>query len=148
MAPRQAGLGRGLGALLAGAHDDVRTNNALRELALRDIVPNPHQPRVHFAESSLRELADSIREVGVLQPILVRPLSNGKFELIAGERRCRASELAGRTTIPAIVREISEIESMEQALVENLQRADLTPLDRKSTRLNSVTLESRMPSSA
>lgn len=133
MAQRQSGLGRGLEALLPGARETAPPRNGLREVLLDDIVPNPNQPRVHFDESSLDELAESIREVGVIQPILLRPLPNGTFELIAGERRWRASRKAGLTTIPAVVRDTTELQSMEQALVENLQRADLTPLEEASS---------------
>lgn len=133
MAQRQSGLGRGLEALLPGARDAAPQRHGLREISLDDIVPNPNQPRVHFDESSLDELAESIREVGVIQPILVRPLPNGTYELIAGERRWRASRKVGLTVIPAVVRDTTELQSMEQALVENLQRADLTPLEEASS---------------
>lgn len=132
MAQRQSGLGRGLEALLPGARD-AAPRSGLREVSLDDIVPNPNQPRVHFDEDSLDELAESIREVGVIQPILLRPLPNGKFELIAGERRWRASRKVGLAIIPAVVRDTTELQSMEQALVENLQRADLTPLEEASS---------------
>ncbi|MFM8530484.1 MAG: ParB/RepB/Spo0J family partition protein, partial [Ilumatobacteraceae bacterium] len=118
---------------MPGASDAAASRSGLREISLDAIVPNPNQPRVHFDESALDELAESIREVGVLQPILVRPLANGTFELIAGERRWRASRKAGLTTIPAVVRDTTELQSMEQALVENLQRADLTALEEASS---------------
>jgi len=93
------------------------------------IEPNPHQPRVHFDESTLSELTDSVRAVGVLQPVLVRPIAGGKFQLIAGERRWRAATRAGLPTIPAVVRPTQDVGSVEQALVENLHRQDLTPLE-------------------
>jgi len=98
----------------------------LVEIALDDIIPNPHQPRQHFDEEGLVELAASIREMGVLQPVLVQPAdADGKYQLVAGERRWRASRRAGKTTIPALVKRIDEVASMEQALVENIQRRDL-----------------------
>ena len=93
------------------------------------LSPNPNQPRVHFDEESLLELSASIAEMGVLQPILVRPLDGGNYELIAGERRWRAAQRAGLATVPAIVRTTDDLSSIEQALVENLHREDLTPLE-------------------
>jgi ParB family chromosome partitioning protein len=104
----------------------------LEELPVGSIVPNPHQPRVHFDEETLTELAASIREIGVLQPVLVRPGKDGVFELIAGERRWRAARRAGLAVIPAIVRTTDELGSVERALVENLHRQDLTPLEEAS----------------
>jgi ParB family chromosome partitioning protein len=100
----------------------------LRELTITDIRPNPNQPRVHFDEESLVELSASIQAIGVLQPILVRPVEGG-FELIAGERRWRAAQRAGLSRIPAVVRVTDDVASVEQALVENLHRQDLTPLE-------------------
>ncbi len=98
-----------------------------------DVVrPNPRQPRTAFDEQRLAELAESIRVSGVIQPILVRPAGDGEYELIAGERRLRAAKLAGVENVPAIVRELSDAESLEHALVENLQREDLGPLERAS----------------
>jgi ParB family chromosome partitioning protein len=130
---RQAGLGKGLGALLPGAHALAQGRDSdLQELSLDLIEPNPNQPRVHFDEEALAELADSIKELGVIQPIIVRPIAGGRYQLIAGERRWRASRRAGRNTIPAIVRPVNELTSVEQALVENLQREDLTPLEEAS----------------
>lgn len=101
----------------------------LREIPTAAVSPNPHQPRQHFDEESLVELAASIAEMGVLQPILVRPLDGEQYELVAGERRWRATQRAGLATIPAIVRATSDLSSVEQALVENLHRQDLTPLE-------------------
>jgi ParB family chromosome partitioning protein len=101
---------------------------ALRDIAIADVAPNPHQPRRHFDEAALDELAASIAQIGVLQPILVRPVSNG-YELIAGERRWRAATKAGLTLIPAVIRTTDDMSSMEQALVENLHREDLTALE-------------------
>ena len=126
---RRSGLGKGLGALipsdLAGPSDDA----TLRELAVSQIEPNQHQPRGHFDEEALVQLTDSIRELGVLQPVLVRPSGPDQYELIAGERRWRAAKRAGLQTIPAVVRKITETASLEQALVENLHREDLHPME-------------------
>ncbi len=99
-------------------------------IELTRIVPNPHQPRTHFDETRLHELAASIRSAGVLQPVVVRPAASGGFELVAGERRWRAAKLVGLASIPAIVRAISDSESCELALIENLQREDLGPIER------------------
>jgi ParB family chromosome partitioning protein len=101
----------------------------LREISVTAVHPNPNQPRVHFDEEALAELTSSVRAIGVLQPILVRPRGDNEFELIAGERRWRAATRAGLSTIPAIVRVTDDVSSVEQALVENLHRQDLTPLE-------------------
>lgn len=106
--------------------------SALRDVAIDAIVANPHQPRVHFEEDSLADLAKSIKEIGVLQPLLVRESSPGSYVLIAGERRWRAAKKANLKQVPVVVREITEIESVEQALVENLHRQDLTALEEAS----------------
>ncbi len=129
---RLGGLGKGLGALIpvAEAGDDDDTDRPrLDELSVDTIRPNRHQPRVHFDEESLSELAASIREIGVLQPVLVRPLGDGEYELLAGERRWRAARRAGLAVIPAIVKATDELGSVERALIENLHRQDLTPLE-------------------
>ncbi len=128
---RPGGLGRGLTSLIP---TDPTTSEGpeLRQVAVGAIVPNPNQPRVHFDEESLADLAASIREIGVLQPILLRVVdgaTDGQFELIAGERRWRAARRAGLATVPAIVRQTDELASVEQALVENLHRQDLTALE-------------------
>jgi ParB family chromosome partitioning protein len=107
-------------------------DSALREVPTASITPNPNQPRVHFDEDALNDLANSIREIGVLQPLLVRELSPGKYELIAGERRWRASQRAKLTEVPVVVREINQLGSVEQALVENLHRENLTALEEAS----------------
>lgn len=129
---RRAGLGRGLGALIPT--DDLGRGDgpALDELPINAIVPNPNQPRLHFDEESLADLAASIKEIGVLQPVLVRAMDDGTYQLIAGERRWRAARRAELRTIPAIVRTVDELASVEQALVENLHREDLTPLEEAS----------------
>ena len=120
------GLGRGLGALL-GPEPDL-TTEAMLEIPLDQVRPNPFQPRKRFDEAALMELTDSIRVSGVIQPVVVRR-SGDAYELIAGERRWRAAKQAGLTTIPAVVREVTNAESLELALVENLLREDLNPVE-------------------
>ena len=125
---RRSGLGKGLGALIpndAGPED----TSVLRELPISQVVANQYQPRQHFDEESLAGLTASVRELGVLQPILVRPAGEDRFELIAGERRWRAAKRAGLQTIPAVVRDTANDAALEQALVENLHREDLNPLE-------------------
>lgn len=112
--------------------DSPLPDSALREVPVGSIEPNPHQPRVHFDEDSLKELAASIKEIGVLQPLLVREVSAGKYQLIAGERRWRAAQRAKLSMVPVVVREVTELDSVEQALVENLHRQDLTALEEAS----------------
>lgn len=124
---KKGGLGRGLGALFE-EEPQVKPAEEIEDLPLAEVRPNPYQPRKNFDEKKLAELAESIRENGVLQPIIVRR-SVGGYEIIAGERRCRASELAGQATIPAIIRQFDESQMMEVAILENLQREDLTPLE-------------------
>ena len=131
---RQSGLGKGLSALIpsdisphTGAA--IPATSGLRDIEINAIDPNPHQPRVHFDEDTLSELSASIRAIGLLQPILVRPGRDGRYELIAGERRWRAATRAGLTVIPAIIRITDDVSSVEQALVENLHRQDLTSLE-------------------
>ncbi len=125
---RRSGLGRGLSALIP-SEVAAPASSVFREISVTDVVPNRLQPRSHFDEESLVALTASIREVGVLQPILVRPLDDGRFELIAGERRWRAAKRAGLQTIPALVRSIDDPNALEQALVENLHRDDLNALE-------------------
>ncbi|HWG73466.1 MAG TPA: ParB/RepB/Spo0J family partition protein [Acidimicrobiales bacterium] len=125
---RRSGLGKGLGALIPNEVVGDRSS-ALLDIPVASIRPNPHQPRAHFDEETLASLAASIRELGVLQPILVRQVADNDFELVAGERRWRAARRAGLPTIPAIVRNVTDIASVEQALVENLHRQDLNPLE-------------------
>lgn len=122
----ERGLGRGLGALIPPP------SAGLRQLPVDAIVPNPQQPRTHFDAQELEELAQSIREHGVLQPILVSQQADGTFQLIAGERRWRAVQLAGLPSVPALVKEASPRASLELALVENIQRRDLNPLEEAS----------------
>ncbi len=143
MVARRSGLGKGLDALIptnrntgntasgTSTSDGTSTESAtgLKDIPVNAIDPNPNQPRVHFDEASLVELTASISAIGVLQPILVRPEGNNRYQLIAGERRWRAASRAGLQMIPAIVRVTDDVSSVEQALVENLHRQDLTPLE-------------------
>jgi ParB family chromosome partitioning protein len=122
---RRSGLGRGLTSLIPA---EASGSGALREVPVSEIHPNPHQPRKHFDEESLASLAASVRELGVLQPVLVRE-ADGGYELIAGERRWRAAKRAGLPTIPVVVKEVDDLASLEQAVVENLHRQDLNPLE-------------------
>ncbi len=124
---RRSGLGRGLGALIPT--EVTTTGTAYREVPISAIRPNPHQPRRRFDEEAMASLAASIKELGVLQPVLVRELGDGQFELIAGERRWRAAKRAGRQTIPVLVQQANDLQSLEQALVENLHRQDLNPIE-------------------
>jgi ParB family transcriptional regulator, chromosome partitioning protein len=125
---RRSGLGRGLGALIpAGSAEWV--DSAFQDLPISSIFPNTRQPRSAFDEEAMAALTASVRELGVLQPVLVRASGEGIYELIAGERRWRAAKRAGLPLIPAIIRTVDDTSSLEQALVENLQREDLNPLD-------------------
>jgi ParB family chromosome partitioning protein len=127
VAERQKGMGRGLAAILSVAPKDELEE--LRQLPVDMITPSPHQPRRVIEEEALLGLAESIKLRGVLQPVLVRPLVGGRFELIAGERRWRAAQVAELNTIPAIVRRHDDAASLEVALVENMAREDLNPID-------------------
>jgi ParB family chromosome partitioning protein len=128
---RRSGLGKGLGALIPSEHTPAApdANTGLREVPVVDIVANRFQPRTHFDEEALTSLTASVRELGVLQPVLVREAGDGTYELIAGERRWRAAKRAGLAMIPVVVRDASDTNSLEQALVENLHREDLNPLE-------------------
>lgn len=126
---RRSGLGKGLGALIPSEVANADDDASLRDLSVSQIEPNPHQPRGFFDEEALVSLTASISELGVLQPILVRPLGQDRYELIAGERRWRAAKRAGLQSIPCVVRRIDDTASLEQAVVENLHRADLNPLE-------------------
>ena len=127
MAERQKGMGRGLAAILSVAPQDDAEE--LRQIAVDLIVPNPSQPRRSFEEEALVGLAESIRARGVLQPVLVRPLADGRYELIAGERRWRAARMAQLETMPALVRRHDDAASLEIALIENMAREDLNPVE-------------------
>lgn len=137
-ATKKQALGRGLSALLKDPQNDIRSANDknaeklvghIVELELDSIEVNPFQPRTSFNEESLRELATSIKELGVIQPITVRKLDYNKFQLVSGERRFRASKLIGLETVPAYIRIANDQESLEMALVENIQRQDLDPIE-------------------
>lgn len=127
------GNGGGLGALFdsQGLDTTIATNDSVRDLAVDKIVANPFQPRHVFDQDALQDLAASIKENGVLQPVIVRhnPKDNAQYELLAGERRWRASQLAGMTEVPAIVRKLDDDQMLQAAILENLQREDLTPLE-------------------
>lgn len=127
MAVVKGGLGKGLDALFQD--NIVENDSGVVTLRLSEIKPNHEQPRKHFDEQGLIELADSIREHGVLQPLIVRPMLGGEYQLIAGERRYRAAMMAQVPSVPVIIREFSDMEAMEVALVENLQRRDLNPVE-------------------
>ena len=133
--PRRRALGKGLDSLLPrvptaiAAPASESESGKPREIPIDQIDPNPYQTRSHVDQGQLAELAASITANGVVQPILVRPQASGRFQLIAGERRWRASQLAGKATIPAILRQVSDEQAMEITIVENLQRADLNPME-------------------
>ncbi len=132
MSKAKRGLGKGLGALIVQEAVDVtesKANDNVVEYKIKNIHPNANQPRKDFSQDGLNRLADSIREYGVVQPIVLRPLDNEKYEIVAGERRYRASKIAGLETIPAIVKEFSESEYAEIALIENLQRENLNAIE-------------------
>ena len=123
--PKRKGLGRGLGALIPQAPPP---KSAERTIAIDQIAPNPWQPRVHFEDAKMREMAESIGEHGIIEPLVVRPREGG-YELIAGERRLRAARLAGLESVPVTVRDMSDRDVLEVTLIENLQREDLSALE-------------------
>ena len=126
---KQRGLGKGLDALFSdNSVEDLGTPPSPVTLRLTEIEPNREQPRKTFDQKALDELAESIKKNGVLQPLLVRPLSDGSYQLVAGERRWRASRIAGLTEVPVIIKEMTDEQAMEIALIENLQREDLNPI--------------------
>jgi ParB family transcriptional regulator, chromosome partitioning protein len=129
VAEPKRGMGRGLAAILAVSDERARERAELRDVAVELIAPNPSQPRRRFDEDALEALADSLRERGVLQPVLVRPRAGGRYELVAGERRWRAAQRAGLETIPALVQERDDAETLEAALIENMAREDLNPVE-------------------
>jgi ParB family chromosome partitioning protein len=128
VASPKRGMGRGLDAILS-VSPGVGSREQLREVPVDSIAPNPRQPRRRFDEASLNELAGSLGERGVLQPVLVRPKPGGTYELVAGERRWRAAQIAGLKQIPALVREREDAEALEVALIENMAREDLNPVE-------------------
>ena len=130
MAEPTRGMGRGLSAILAPSQElDAERGSELREVPVELIVPNPHQPRQEFDEGAIVALSESLQERGVLQPVLVRPVPGGTYELIAGERRWRAARLAGFDAVPALVRPDDDAASLELALIENMAREDLNPVE-------------------
>ena len=126
MARAKGGLGKGLEALFV---DNNTSDIPTTSLKLTEIEPNKEQPRKDFDDAALAELADSIREHGVLQPLLVRPMVNGRYQIVAGERRWRASRMVGLAEVPVVIREMTDTEAMELALIENLQRKDLNIIE-------------------
>lgn len=130
MAAKKSGLGRGFDAIFAdNSVEDISTGNSTTKVKLLDIEPNREQPRKQFDEEALAELSDSIAQHGVLQPLLVRPMPDGGYQLVAGERRWRASRMAGLTEVPVVIRDLTDAQVAELALVENLQRENLNPLE-------------------
>lgn len=130
MPPKKGGLGKGYNALFAdNSVEELGNGGSVVKLRLHDIEPNKNQPRQVFDDEALSELADSIREHGVLQPLIVRPLADGSYQLVAGERRWRASRLAGLTEVPVIVKTLTDSEVAVIALIENLQRENLNPIE-------------------
>jgi len=132
MNDKRKALGRGLDSLLPAKPSGpagVAPSNATHEIPVDLIHPNPFQTRRSIKEEALKELAESIKASGVVQPVVVRPIANGRFQLIAGERRWLASKSAGKTTIPAVVREVSDAQALEITIIENLQREDLNPVE-------------------
>ena len=123
------GLGRGLDALLSGNDDSVNTKESLRNLKVSVLKPGKYQPRTRMDKDSLAELAESIKAQGIMQPVLVRPVSPGYYEIIAGERRWRAAQIAGLSEVPALIREVPDEAALAMSLIENIQREDLNPLE-------------------
>lgn len=126
MATKKGGLGRGLDSLF---NENATDDNLAVELRLSEIEPNENQPRTYFDEEALSELADSIKTHGLLQPIVVRPMPGGTYQIVAGERRWRACRLAGLVNVPVIIKDLDDKQTMELALIENLQRQDLNPVE-------------------
>lgn len=129
MANKKSGLGKGLDSLFAENSVEEMSSSSNSKLRIMEIEPNRDQPRKDFDEKALSELAESIEQHGVLQPLVVRPLPNGSYQLVAGERRWRAARIAGLTEVPVVIRELTDEEVIEIAMIENLQREDLNPLE-------------------
>lgn len=127
--PKRPALGRGLDSLISMDDTPARDTTAINEVPLGAIVPNPDQPRTTFNEEALEELAQSVRELGIIQPISLRKLPDGTYQIIAGERRFRAAQRAGLTAIPAYIREADQTQLTEMALIENIQREDLNAIE-------------------
>ncbi len=126
---KQKGLGRGLDALLAGDDEQTSSEDGLRMLSVNQMQSGKYQPRSHMDEAALQTLADSIKNQGIMQPILVREIAPEQYEIIAGERRWRASKMAGLTEVPVLIREIEDESALEMALIENIQRENLNPVE-------------------
>ena len=124
---KKSGLGRGLDALFSNSLSE--SEDSVKMVEISAIIPNPKQPRTLFNEEELNELAGSIKEHGIIQPLIVNEKSNGQYTLIAGERRLRAAQIAGLTTVPVICRDADDKQLLELALIENIQREDLSPLE-------------------
>ena len=132
MNPKNKGLGRGLGAIFEIEGKDLpakKSNHAFEEVEIASVVPNPKQPRTHFDEQALGELAESIRTLGVIQPLTVKKEDDGKYTIISGERRWIASQLAGLETVPVYIREADDQHVLEMSIVENIQRQDLNAIE-------------------
>ena len=129
MTTRHKGLGRGLDALLGGAERKGRDEETLAQIEVASLRPGKYQPRTRMDDASLAQLADSIRARGVIQPIVVRPVGEGQYEILAGERRWRAARLAGLDRVPAVVREVPDEAALGIGLIENIQREDLNPIE-------------------
>jgi ParB family chromosome partitioning protein len=132
MTTRHKGLGRGLDALLGGNDRNAKDQDSMREIAVASLRPGRYQPRTRMDEASLAQLADSVRARGVIQPIVVRPVDGGHYEILAGERRWRAARMAGLERIPAVVREVPDEAALGIGLIENIQREDLNPIEEAS----------------
>jgi len=129
MTTRHKGLGRGLDALLGGSDRKSRDEESMREIAVASLQPGRYQPRTRMDDASLAQLADSVRARGVIQPIVVRPVDGGQYEILAGERRWRAARMAGLERVPAVVREVPDEAALGIGLIENIQREDLNPIE-------------------
>jgi ParB family chromosome partitioning protein len=129
MVTKKRGLGRGLDALLPKKEEVAPPKTGLEEIPIEFIQPGKYQPRVYFAEESIAELSDSIKAQGIIQPIVLRPIANDRYEIIAGERRWRAAQLAGLAKVPAVIRTVDDDSALAMSLIENIQREDLNPLE-------------------
>ena len=132
MVAKKRGLGRGLDALLPKQEKAAPSNAGLAEIPIEMIQPGKYQPRTYFAEESIAELAESIKAQGVIQPIVLRPIADGRYEIIAGERRWRAAQRAGIEKVPAVIRTVDDESALAMSLIENIQREDLNPLEEAS----------------
>src|SRR5436309_14427767 len=126
---KRGGLGRGLSALIPGAPEAGEAGSALLDVPVNAVGPNPKQPRTRFDDEAMASLAASTREVGILQPLVVRRCGDGRYELIAGERRLRAAKAAGLATVPIVLRDSEDADLLREALIENIHREDLNPIE-------------------